>query len=410
MYYVIFWDEYCQIIPHCWLNISDNTFQHPPSTCNMTKAIKKKINPGNDWKTSSYRTLLGPYDTYDKAREVEKSCTNISSSDDVQLAALNNLEQILPSKRQIIKKKFYDDTDDNKIKHPSKKYKRIPTPPHNYKEQNESDVSSKNGSPITNLETKTKNLKRNEVYITRNVPSTSKVPPVLKEHPFSIQVYHNESEGEEEEGEGGEEVDVIYSSVPENSDNDGYVISTDDDINNATIFATLISLQKKIDSLSEDFKRETAKNRAKVQEILAILRDKFPNGGNEEISHGLMPEFPLVTIEEYVQFNDMLKNDEQIRKCFDKRIKNIGGHTAQKMVSNILTTCITFEVGHKLSWTGAKNTLAIENSSFANIIIGVVSRTRAKGSTEYTIAEIIKHIKNWLQHAGDKMRFFSTSR
>ena len=77
-----------------------------------------------------------------------------------------------------------------------------------------------------------------------------------------------------------------------------------------------VSLQKKIDSLSEDFKRETAKNRAKVQEILAILRDKFPNGGNEEISHGLMPEFPLVTIEEYVQFNDMLKNDEQIRKCF----------------------------------------------------------------------------------------------
>lgn len=53
-----------------------------------------------------------------------------------------------------------------------------------------------------------------------------------------------------------------------------------------------------------------------------------------------------------------------------KKIKLIGGNTVQKMISNILTTCITFEVGHKLSWTGAKNTVAIENSTFANTIIG----------------------------------------
>lgn len=42
------------------------------------------------------------------------------------------------------------------------------------------------------------------------------------------------------------------------------------------------------------------------------------------------------------------------------------------MISNILTYCITFEVGHKLSWTGAKNSFAIENSTFANTIIGNV--------------------------------------
>jgi len=53
-----------------------------------------------------------------------------------------------------------------------------------------------------------------------------------------------------------------------------------------------------------------------------------------------------------------------------KKIKYIGGDSVQKMISNIFTYCITFEVGHKLSWTGAKNTVAIENSTFADTIIG----------------------------------------
>jgi len=30
----------------------------------------------------------------------------------------------------------------------------------------------------------------------------------------------------------------------------------------------------------------------------------------------------------------------------DKIIKSIGGDSVKKMVSNILTTCLTFEVGH----------------------------------------------------------------
>jgi len=60
-------------------------------------------------------------------------------------------------------------------------------------------------------------------------------------------------------------------------------------------------------------------------------------------------------------------NDNSLQ---DKRIKSIGRDSVQKMVSNILTTCLTFEVGHKLSWTGTKNSIAVENSTFANIIVG----------------------------------------
>ncbi|XP_025163945.1 uncharacterized protein LOC112590742 isoform X2 [Harpegnathos saltator] len=90
-------------------------------------------------------------------------------------------------------------------------------------------------------------------------------------------------------------------------------------------------------------------------------------------------------------------------KQFEKKIKCIGGDSTQKMISNILTYCITFDT-HKLTWTGAKNTIAIENTTFANIIVSTVNRTKGNGP-DCTIALIVKHVKNWLQHAGDKMRY-----
>ena|SRR5436190_15351451 len=113
MYYVVLWDHYCQIVPHCWLNFKEKTFTHPPSRHNITNAIKKKMYPANDWKVCNFHKMLGPYDTYDKARDAEKSCINVSTSDDLQLAALNKPVQTLPAKRLITKRKFYDDSDSN---------------------------------------------------------------------------------------------------------------------------------------------------------------------------------------------------------------------------------------------------------------------------------------------------------
>lgn len=84
------------------------------------------------------------------------------------------------------------------------------------------------------------------------------------------------------------------------------------------------SLYEKINSLHEDFQQfktemrhEAARNKTKIQEILALLRENFPrNEGEEVVTMDLMPEFPLTTIEEYMQFNEKLKNDDTIRKCF----------------------------------------------------------------------------------------------
>lgn len=193
------------------------------------------------------------------------------------------------------------------------------------------------------------------------------------------------------------------------------------EINIEDVHTTLHSLYEKMNISHEDFqqfktdfqqfktdfqqfKTEMSKNKRKIEEMLIILTEKFSNNGNEEITIDLMPDFPLTSVEEYIQFNETLRNDETIRKCFYKKIIYIGGDSIQKMISNILTYCITYEVGHKLSWTGAKNTVAIENSTFANTIIGAVAHAKEKTS-DCTVTLIVKHIKNWLQHAGDKMRY-----
>lgn len=70
MYNIVFWDQYCQIVPYCWVNFREKTFTCPTSKCNATNAIKKKINPANDWKVYTYHKILGPYDSYNKARKV----------------------------------------------------------------------------------------------------------------------------------------------------------------------------------------------------------------------------------------------------------------------------------------------------------------------------------------------------
>lgn len=48
MYHVVFWDQYCQIVLDCWVNLCALKLTYPLSKNNITNAANKKINPGND--------------------------------------------------------------------------------------------------------------------------------------------------------------------------------------------------------------------------------------------------------------------------------------------------------------------------------------------------------------------------
>ncbi|XP_067211574.1 uncharacterized protein [Linepithema humile] len=314
----------------------------------------------------------------------------------------------------------------------SKRNKTIELPPGNYKNRwGNATPKQLEGAPANPEYNKKQDLICDKTSsVNKDKPIISDVPSSLKDHLFSLQVFHEENESEEMEI--NDDIADCYREIGSNEENSNYNIEIDNDdkeaedetidaevnlpivtVNmNEEIHASLNSLSEKLNILYEGFeqlrkeiKQEAAKNSSKLSAILAILRDKFPaNEGIDEVTMDLMPQFPLTSIEQYLEFNETLKNNEAFRKCFDKRIKCIGGDSIQKMVSNILTNCISFDLGHKLSWTGAKNTIAIENSTFANIIVAAVSFTKGKGP-DCTVTSIVKHIKSWLRHAGDKMRY-----
>lgn len=114
MYYVVTWDKYCSVVPDLWVNFENQNFAYPSTGSNATNAIKKRIIPEDDWEKYIYRQLLGPYDNYKIARDAEKNCIDISSSDEIQLTALSKQsQQKLPSKRLQSRKHYYDDIDES---------------------------------------------------------------------------------------------------------------------------------------------------------------------------------------------------------------------------------------------------------------------------------------------------------
>ncbi|XP_032669419.1 uncharacterized protein LOC116843252 [Odontomachus brunneus] len=310
MYYVITCDNYCSVVPDIWVNLSEKTFAFPTTGTNATSAIKKKIRSEDDWNIYENRKILGPYDSYERARSIEKTCINISSSDEMQLKALSEQSTpILPVKRLVTKKRFYDKSDES---------------------ETNNQLQSINYVPILMV-----------CYI----------------------------------------ADMLWDKV------DG--------------------LSKEFHEFRTDSKQQFQKNMSKMKELIAILKEKCPNTANDENpmdNLSLLPDFPLLSREEFFEFNNRLKNDEAICKCFQTIMQIGGGDTSQKIVSNILSYTITYDLGHKLSWTGAKGSIAVKDSPFINIVVGVIS-AKNKRNIDDTIVEIQKHIKNWLQHAGDKMRY-----
>jgi len=66
MYYVIFYNDWCSIVPHTWVNIENEIFHWPPKEKNIRGAIIKMIHPSDTWSMHKYRHIIGPYSNYNE--------------------------------------------------------------------------------------------------------------------------------------------------------------------------------------------------------------------------------------------------------------------------------------------------------------------------------------------------------
>ncbi|XP_071652733.1 uncharacterized protein, partial [Temnothorax longispinosus] len=139
MYYVVFYEDWCSTIPELWLNTENKTFQWPLNELNVKTAAIKNAHPKNTWNVQSYKKIIGPYETYEIARQVEQ---NISMSKDGQFEILGQFAT-LPKKRLINKPLFDDEIEDyDNDRYTKKKAKCVPSSSSDYKSTNASSISN----------------------------------------------------------------------------------------------------------------------------------------------------------------------------------------------------------------------------------------------------------------------------
>lgn len=141
---------------------------------------------------------------------------------------------------------------------------------------------------------------------------------------------------------------------------------------------------------------------AKLDFIIQMIQNKEATNNMtvENCDTNLLPEFPLITIEEFFKFEEELRRDEEIRKQFKNKIAKIGGKSYSNKIRSILKLIINDNVAKKLSWTGQKQSIAIKNTIFAHIITSYIGSTE-----ECNLYEIQKVIQEWLRRAGDRLNY-----
>ncbi|XP_039315409.1 uncharacterized protein LOC120359977 isoform X2 [Solenopsis invicta] len=109
VWYVIIGDEWCSVVPDSWVFESDSVIWWPPKGITVTTAISKEIQSNDTWSLTPYKQLIGPFDSFQEARKIEKKSADISSDADTDAmrAAFDE-----PSKRSKKTRKLSSDESD----------------------------------------------------------------------------------------------------------------------------------------------------------------------------------------------------------------------------------------------------------------------------------------------------------
>ncbi|XP_070167287.1 uncharacterized protein [Polyergus mexicanus] len=130
--------------------------------------------------------------------------------------------------------------------------------------------------------------------------------------------------------------------------------------------------------------------------IQQLLLDEHPHSSQKNTTN---LNLPIGTPEALEKFNKLLIQDSVSLLQYKKLIKTVGGKDAEQHVRNALKLTLTDNLAYKLSWTGQKKTVETRCMKFVDVIIEVIIDIREKISS-HSVQNVIK---NWLQHAGDRI-------
>lgn len=63
-YYVVFFDDFCNLIPANWMDLDSNDIFWPPKNVKFIKSKMHSLQPQDDWLIYKCRKRLGPFGTF----------------------------------------------------------------------------------------------------------------------------------------------------------------------------------------------------------------------------------------------------------------------------------------------------------------------------------------------------------
>ncbi|KMQ87048.1 hypothetical protein RF55_13785, partial [Lasius niger] len=112
-YYVVFFDDFCNLVPANWINVESNDILWLPKNLKFNKHKMHYLQPDDDWLTYKCRKRLGPFESLQIANQIEEHCINASTNEDTddvceKALFLSQTEQ----KRRRKKPAYLDDTSE----------------------------------------------------------------------------------------------------------------------------------------------------------------------------------------------------------------------------------------------------------------------------------------------------------
>ncbi|XP_031350448.1 uncharacterized protein LOC116176113 [Photinus pyralis] len=124
----------------------------------------------------------------------------------------------------------------------------------------------------------------------------------------------------------------------------------------------LIKINKKIFMYVKEIEGKMEKSNVVEKHLSASLKD-------------IQEKFPMQTTDELVELDDILKKDDDLKKCFVSYVKSIGGRGFKEMVSRIMGKLITNSLGISCSLLGKRNHFPFKHLELMNNILNAVRQT-----------------------------------
>ncbi|CAH1986778.1 unnamed protein product [Acanthoscelides obtectus] len=115
-----------------------------------------------------------------------------------------------------------------------------------------------------------------------------------------------------------------------------------------------------------------------------------------------LPNFPLNSYEEYLRFNDLIKEDTHISQYMVRRLAALGGSGIDSITRRIMRFLFDNELATQFNWKGRHNKTGFEGTAIMGLVYEAAKLNCP--SNEKSDSKIADIVKIWLKHASSRVK------